>query len=382
MTVTVASRGGPRRRRARLPGVRLVRLPARGDSRLIILAGVLWAGVRLLVRRPRQVLAVLRTSWGREERLPPRQALAETADALHVFATRPDVLHFEWETAALRFLPLLEACACPVVVSVRGSGVNIKPHAGQRHLAALYPEIFARAAAVHCVSRSIRDEAARYGLDRAKACVIPSAVDTDYFHPPAMTEAAQEGMRVVAVGRLTWVKGYDDALEAVASLARDGVPVTYEIVGGEPGSDTGEANDRNRLLYLIHDLGLDGRVRLLGDAPQERVRERLWAADVLLHSSHSEGLPNAVLEAMACGLPVVVTDCGGLREAVDHGVEGLVCPPRSPQALAEALGALRDRTLAQRMGEAGRKRVCAEFTLERQLDSFRRLYDDVVSRTP
>jgi glycosyltransferase involved in cell wall biosynthesis len=83
-------------------------------------------------------------------------------------------------------------------------------------------------------------------------------------------------------------------------------------------------------------------------------------------------------------LPVVVTDCGGLREAVDDGVEGLVCPRRSPQALADALGSLRDRTLARRMGEAGRKRVCAEFALERQIDSFRRLYDEVVavSRAP
>ena len=108
------------------------------------------------------------------------------------------------------------------------------------------------------------------------------------------------------------------------------------------------------------------------------MRERLWASDVLLQASLSEGLPNTVLEAMACGLPVVVTDCGGLREAVDDGVEGLVCPRRSPQALADALGSLRDRALARRMGEAGRKRVCAEFTLERQLESFRRLYDDVI----
>ena len=170
----------------------------------------------------------------------------------------------------------------------------------------------------------------------------------------------------------------------MASLARSGFPVTYEIVGGEPASDTGEASDRSRLRYLIHELGLEGRVRLLGEVGPEVVRERLWASDVLLQASLSEGLPNTVLEAMACGLPVVVTDCGGLREAVDHGVEGLVCPRRSPQDLADALGSLRDRALARRMGEAGRNRVCAEFTLERQIESFRRLYDEVaaVSRAP
>jgi colanic acid/amylovoran biosynthesis glycosyltransferase len=301
-----------------------------------------------------------------------------------VLATRPDVLHFEWESAAVRSLPLIEACGCPVVVSVRGSGVNVHPHAGRAHLAAAYPSIFARAAAVHCVSEAIRDEAARFGLDRAKARVIHPAVDTDYFRPPAAADPAPEGLRVIGVGRLTWVKGYDYALEAVASLARSGFPVTYEIVGGEPLSDTGEASDRSRLRYLIHELGLEGRVRLLGDVGPEVVRERLWASNVLLQASLSEGLPNTVLEAMACGLPVVVTDCGGLREAVDHGVEGLVCPSRSPQDLADALGSLRDRELARRMGEAGRNRVCAEFTLERQIESLRRLYDEVaaISRAP
>jgi glycosyltransferase involved in cell wall biosynthesis len=377
MEVTVASRGGSRRRRERLAGVRLLRLPAEGDSRLIIAAEVLWAGLRVLVSSPGRLLAVLRAL--RRRRLRPREALAVLADGLLVLAARPDVLHFEWESAAVRSMPLLEARVCPVVVSVRGSGVNVRPHAGEGHLAAAYPEVFARATAVHCVSEAVCEEAARFGLERAKARVIHPAVDTDYFHPPAVADAAPEGLHVIGVGRLTWLKGYSDALEAVASLVREGVPVTYEIVGDEPTPDTGEASDRSRLLYLIHELGLEGRVRLLGDVEPEAVRERLWASDVLLQASLSEGLPNTVLEAMACGLPVVVTDCGGLREAVDHGVEGLVCPRRSPQALAESLGSLRDRAAARRMGEAGRERVCAEFTLDRQLASLRRLYDEVNS---
>jgi colanic acid/amylovoran biosynthesis glycosyltransferase len=384
MAVTVVSRGGPRRGRDHLPGVRLVRLPGRGDNRLITLAGLLWASLRLLVSRPSQLLAAWRTLRRGEERLPSRRAFAVAADVMAVLATRPDVLHFEWESAAVRSLPLLEACMCPVVLSTRGSGVNVHPHTGQGHLAARYPEIFARAAAVHCVSEAVREEAARYGLEHAKARVIHPAVNTDYFRPPPVAESAPEVLRVVGVGRLGWVKGYGYAIEAVASLARAGVPVTYEIIGGEPEPDTGEASDRSRLLYLIHELGLHDRVTLLGAVPPGAVRERLWASDVLLQASLSEGLPNTVLEAMACGLPVVVTDCGGLREAVDHGIEGLVCPRRSPQALADALGSLRDRALARRMGEAGRKRVCAEFTLERQIDSFRRLYDEVVevSRAP
>lgn len=380
MAVTVATRGGPRRGREGLAGVRPVRLSATGDSRPVIAAGFIRAGLRLLVSRPGRLLAVLRAGWA-ARRASPREALAVMTDAMAVLAAGPDVLHFEWESAAVRSLPLIKTGVCPVVVSVRGSGVNVHPHAGQADLAAEYPEVFARAAAVHCVSEAAREEAGRYGLDRAKARVIHPAVDTEYFHPRPAAEPATDCLRVVSVGRLDWVKGYDYALRAVASLAGDGVPVAYEIVGGEPES---AARDRDRLMYLIHKLGLEERVTLLGDVPPAAVRDRLWASDVLLQASLSEGLPNTVLEAMACGLPVVVTDCGGLREAVDDGVEGLVCPRRSPRALADALGSLRDRALARRMGEAGRTRVCAEFMLERQLESFRRLYDDVtaVSRAP
>ena len=283
------------------------------------------------------------------------------------------MVHFEWEGVAVDFLPLFEACRCPVVVSNHG-GIHVRPKIGERRITSAYPAIFARAAAVHCVSEAVREEAVRFGLDRAKARVIHTAVDVDFFSPAPSDVRDPEELRVIGVGRLTWQKGYDYALEAVASLVRAGVPVTYEILGGEPSAVTGKASDRGRLLYLIHELGLEGRVRLLGKVSQEMVRERLWASDALLQASLSEGLPNTVLEAMACALPVVVTDCGGVREAVEHGVEGLVCPRRSPQALADALGSLRDRALARKLGEAGRARVVADFTLERQLESFRRLY--------
>ena len=106
------------------------------------------------------------------------------------------------------------------------------------------------------------------------------------------------------------------------------------------------------------------------------MRECVQQSDVLLQASLTEGLPNTVLEAMACALPVVVTDCGGIREAVNDGIEGFVCPRRSPEALAEALRTIwLDPERARRMGEAGRARVLAEFTLTQQIDSFVRFYE-------
>jgi colanic acid/amylovoran biosynthesis glycosyltransferase len=293
---------------------------------------------------------------------------------------KPDVVHIEWEGVAADFLPLFEACRCPVVVSNHG-GIHVRPKSGWQRISDSYPAVFAQAAVVHCVSEAVREEAARYGLDRSKARVIRTATDVDFFSPAPNGVPESEELRVIGVGRLTWQKGYDYALEAVALLHHAGVPVTYEILGGEPSAAavTGQTSERPRLLYLIHALGLEGRVKLLGKVSQEVVRERLRASQVLLQASHWEGLPNAVLEAMACALPVVVADWAGVYETVEHGVDGLVCPRRSPEALADALGTLRDRELARKLGEAGRARVVADFTIERQVESFRRLYSELAA---
>ena len=356
-------------------GVGRVRLPRRDEPAAVALLRLARDCLLLgSTEPPRASPAVARgqTDGGRTIGLLRSQVV--------VMLAKPDLVHFEWESVAVDFLPLFEACRCPVVVSSHG-GIHVRPKIGDRRIVRAYPTIFARAAAVHCVSEAVREEAVRFGLDRAKARVIHPAVDTDFFSPAPSDVRDPEELRVIGLGRLNWIKGYDYALEAVASLVRAGVPVTYEILGGEPSAESGKASDRGRLLYLIHELGLEGRVRLLGKVSQEVVRERLRASDVLLQASLSEGLPNAVLEAMACALPVVVTDCGGVREAVEHGVEGLVCPRRSPQALADALGSLRDPALARKLGEAGRARVVADFTLERQLESFRRLYGELAARS-
>jgi colanic acid/amylovoran biosynthesis glycosyltransferase len=154
-------------------------------------------------------------------------------------------------------------------------------------------------------------------------------------------------------------------------LVKDsGCDVELEIIG--------EGVDRQRLLFGIQDLGLSDCVRLSGGLPADVVRERLQNADLFLLSSVSEGLSNAALEAMATGLPVVTTDCGGMREAVSDGVEGFVVPVRDVERMAAALGRLaEDAELRVRMGAAARVRVLKEFTLEGQVRAFTELLEEV-----
>jgi glycosyltransferase involved in cell wall biosynthesis len=147
--------------------------------------------------------------------------------------------------------------------------------------------------------------------------------------------------------------------------------VTLEIIG------SGE--EEQRLLYTLNDLELTDCVEWRGQLPAPAVVERLQAADVFLLASVSEGISNALLEAMACGLPVVTTDIPGMDEAVTDGMEGFIVPPRDARAMAAALEQLgQDDAARRRMGEAGRARVLSDFRLDDQVTSFEHLFRSVV----
>jgi glycosyltransferase involved in cell wall biosynthesis len=213
------------------------------------------------------------------------------------------------------------------------------------------------------VSEAIKREAIRYGLDPTKAWVIRPAVDPNFFRPREQYRSDDETFQVVTTGSLIWRKGYEYALLAVRRLVDKGTPVRFDIIGDGP--------ERQRILYTIHDLGLERQVHLYGPLAPDEVRDQLQQADVFLLSSLSEGISNAVLEAMACGLPIVTTDCGGMNEVVTDGVEGFLVTARDPKAMAQALWTLWENpALRKQMGQAGRQRIEASFTLSQQVQEF------------
>jgi colanic acid/amylovoran biosynthesis glycosyltransferase len=293
--------------------------------------------------------------------------------AMAPFANKhADVLHFEWNSAAIAYEPLFDFLDAAVVVSCRGSQVQIRPHdPEQSQLVEGLRTTFAKADAVHCVSNAIQQDAMHYGLDPAKAHVIRPAVDPHVF-APGPERGASEVYRVVTTGSLIWRKGLEYALQAIRLLKERNIPVRYDIIGDGPESQ--------RILFTIADLGLTDEVRLLGALSPAEVGDTLRQADTFLLSSLSEGISNAVLEAMACGLAVVTTDCGGMREAVTDGVEGFVVPVRDPVSMADALETLaHDPTLRRGMGNAGRQRILSAFTLDRQIAQFTDLYSAVAA---
>jgi colanic acid/amylovoran biosynthesis glycosyltransferase len=291
---------------------------------------------------------------------------------------RPDVVHIEWNHSAARYLPLYERWRCAIVTSCHGSQLSADPHLpGHEAFARRLPAVFRAASAVHCVSASLRRAVLALGVEESKARVIRQGVDTSVFRPIDRGEPQRrERLRVISIGWPRWVKGFEWALQAIRELVDAGVPATLEILG----TDAGEATERMRLQHTVDDLGLSGCARLSGSLATDEVAERLRACDVLLVPSLDEGLPTVVLEAMASGLPIVATDCGGLSEAVRDGVEGFLVAPRDARAMAGSLAQLwHEPELALRMGAAGRRTVTAEFTLKRQLDEFLALYEELAA---
>ena len=329
--------------------------------RLVRLA---WLLLRGILRAPRVVAKFWRAAAQQKSTAERLRLL----NRLLPYAGVPcDVIYFPWNSAAIDHQALLDI-GKPVVVSCRGSQVNVAPHNPRRSIREGLPMTFRRAALVHCVSSAIEKEAAKYGLEPRKSRVIHAGVDPNFFSPPEVREPS-ERLRIVTVGRLEWSKGMTWGLRALTRVVKAGVPVVFSIIGDGP--------ERQRLLYTMEDLGLRDHVRPLGRLSPVEVRDELRRSDVFILPSLTEGLSNAGIEAMGCGLPIVLTDCGGARENVADGVEGFIVPLWDPDAMANAIIQLaKDPDLRARMGRAARERVVRSFTGERHVREFVRLFEE------
>lgn len=287
---------------------------------------------------------------------------------------RWDVIYVPWVGVLVDLVELMEQVDTPLVVSCRGSLISIAPldPSRDRYREGLH-RAFEAATAVHCVSDAILRDAIPLGLDPTTARVIRPAVNPDMFAPRGSPSGQQDPTRVLAIGSLIWRKDYEHALRSVRTALDRGADLRLTIVGDGP--------DRARLLYSIDDLGLGDHVELVGRLAPDKVADLLQNADVFLHTSSSEGISNAVLEAMASGLPVITTDAGGMREAVRDGADGFLVGVRDTTAMADALVTLvADASMRARMGASARDRVLDRFRLDQQIDAFVELFHEVAGR--
>jgi len=210
---------------------------------------------------------------------------------------------------------------------------------------------------------------------------IPNGVDSERFRPQS-PQVRLESRRALGladlevafgcVASLSPVKCHDHLLQAFAQVHRQLPHTRLLLIGDGPL--------RPQIELQIAALGLNDAVNLLGNRAD--LEALLPALDVAVLTSSTEGMSNALLEAMACGLPIVATAVGGNLQLVQHGISGLLFPVGQPTALADALLALAQAPdTRQRMGLAARERIEREFSLDSMVRSFDRLYQRLLGRT-
>jgi len=228
---------------------------------------------------------------------------------------------------------------------------------------------------------TVNAEAVRELVERHEWCapgrieLIPNGVALPTGLEAAAADAEADprgdGPLVGMVGRLSWKKGYEHAIEAARLLAERIPGLRFDVVGDGPL--------RGQLEEQVRNAGLAGTVRFLGQ--RRDVPELMRRFDCFVLSSVIEGMPNALLEAMALGRPVVTTSAGGSAEVVVDGESGFVVPPADPAALAAAVErVLRDPVLARSLGERGERRVRERFSLQAMLAAIDALYLSQLAR--
>ena len=314
-------------------------------------AGLADLGVEAIMLGRRGAAGALdRLAFKQFGRIPPAPDLA---------ALQPRLIHAHFGRGGALALPIARALGLPLVVTFHGGDATkdgpyrsrLFPTIFQRRCAALQRE----AALIVCVSEHIRAELLARNFPAAKLKVIRYGVE-----PEADGEMQQLADRpyLLFVGRFVEKKGVAHLLEAMRALESESAAVDLILIGDGP---IAEALER-QASGLKH-------ARFLGWLPNDEVRRFMRGAlalcvpSVAARSGDAEGLPNVVLEAMACAVPVIGSQAGGIAEAIEHGRTGFVVPQADPQAIAEPVRwLLRDPALRGRMGHAARDAATARFS--------------------
>lgn len=259
----------------------------------------------------------------------------------------------------------------PYVVCLRGGDVpGFRPYdfgLFHRLLGPLLRMVWRRAAAVVANSRGLRELGVAFE-PRVPIRVIPNGVEVAKFQ---VDQRDWQPARMLFVGRLVYQKGLDLLLNALADLID--IPWQLSIVGDGPRKDW--------LWERAADLGLVGRINFEGWQARESLRQYFREANLFVYPSRHEGMPNALLEAMAGGLPAIATRIAGNEELVKEGKTGLLIPPDDVEALRNALqNLLSDAALRESMGKAALQRARTKHSWKDISDRYLALLEELAQK--
>ncbi len=291
---------------------------------------------------------------------------------------RPDIAHFFLPHAFLA--GSVAAALTQVPIRIMSRRCQNHYQAARPRLARLEHALHGSMSAILGNSQTVLDElVGDEGVPPERAGLIYNGVDLAPFAAPFDRSAVRASLGIApnatviaTLANLIPYKGHADLLSGLA-MVKDRLPRPWRLLA--IGRDGGAMAS---LQAQAKSLGLDENIHWLGQ--RRDIADLLRASDIGVLPSHQEGFSNAIIESMAAGLPMVVSDVGGSAEAVQHGLTGLVVPARAPEQLAEAVAQLAsDRAMADTMGQHARRRAETEFSLTACLDNYEQLYRSLLA---
>ena len=322
---------------------------------------------------PKPITHELRRFWFRQLQDRPWQISSRETRALIAALERANaqLLHIFFGHIAVHLLPLIRAWPRPSVVSFHGADVLVdlqKPAYRE-----LTREMLDAVKFVLVRSESLRRGVIDLGCDENKIEIVRAGIPLEQFAFRERAYPKDGEWFFVQAGRLIEKKGFAASLRAFAQFAAVYPDATFTIAGEGPLLP--------QLQELARELKIDNRVVFTGFVSQDQLRDLLYASHIFLHPSETgadgnqEGVPNSMLEAMASGLPVFATRHGGIPEAIEHGVSGVLVAERDHDALARALlGAVQDRQLLSRLARNGAAAVAQKFEQRAQVRKLEEIY--------
>jgi glycosyltransferase involved in cell wall biosynthesis len=334
-------------------------------------------GVRI-IRKPRT--HVLRRFWFRQLRHQPWQiSNAEVSELLSVLTeTRARLLHIYFGHIAVHLLPLIRAWQNPSIVSFHGADVMVDMNKPAYRKATL--QMLEAVTLVLVRSESLRRGLIDLGCAPEKIEIQRTGIPLEEFPFQERTVPNNGQWQFVQAGRLIEKKGLPVTLRAFSTFSKQHPNATLIIAGEGPLLA--------ELQNLARQLGIAERVSFAGFVSQEQLRDIYYRSHIFLHPSQTgrdgnqEGVPNSMLEAMATGLPVFATHHGGIPEAIESRVSGVLVPENDDQELARALlDAAQDADFLSRVGHAGADAVRKDFDLQEQAHRLEEIYSRTIGKS-
>ena len=259
----------------------------------------------------------------------------------------------------------------PYIISLRGSDVpggHARLQLEYKMMGPLLKRIWQKAAALVACSDGLKNRALKF-LPSANIDIIPNGIDLDKFHPVANKELSGE-LKLLTVGRLSVTKRFEMLVEAVEMLSKQGKNVRLTISGGGGLLD--------ELKNFVEQKKLTGIVNLTGRIESDKMPDVYRQHDMFVSASMQEGMSNAMLEAMASGLPIITTKCEGVEELISDN--GIVVGTDSAESLTEAIIKLAENEQGYKTMCAAARRRAGNFGWDKVAQGYIKLYQRVLSK--